>query len=231
MKKYVLLSVIILAAIAVQSQVGFYSYPVRFGFKVDPVFINNLSPKENNPTRDASKMGVNYGLMAGVMFRDGRSSFATGLEVVHTGGKLNYTQNGLFGAGNYNLKLQYLQVPLSIKLKTNFINGLRWWGQFGTYAGALIGSRLDFVPASGNTLASQSNLSVIKSMNGLNIGLLAGLGGEYRIAERTDLLFGLGLENGFTDVTANKKLFSNSNRWNDGKVALNRWAIRLGVFF
>src|SRR5690606_37774095 len=175
-----------------------------------------------------SGFGVNYGLMADVMFSDGRGAFATGLEVAHASSELTYStaSRGLkraeaAGAGqNYDLKLQYLQIPLSVKLKTNQHNGFRCWGQFGTYMGALLKSRLDYSYGS----ASESNINAMKYTNKLNLGLLVGAGGEYEIAPKSDLFFGLGLENGFTDITSN-------GDWKDGKVGLNRWAIRLGMFF
>ena len=203
-----------------------YGRSVRLGFKLDPVFVNSLSPKENGINKEGSGFGINYGLMADIMFSDGRGAFATGIEVAHSSAKLNYTENsGLIGTGTYKLKLQHLQIPLSVKLKTNEHDGLRWWGQFGTYIAPLLGSRLDYAPAGSNAGKAETNRNSMKETNRLNMGLLIGAGGEYRIADKTDLFFGLGFENGFVDVTTNSK-------WhNDGKVNLNRWAIRLGMFF
>lgn len=227
MKKTVFLVVatVLISSIQVQAQRGFYGRPVRLGFKADPVFLNNLRPIENGVEKNGSKFGINYGLMADVMLADGRGAFATGLEVAHVGASLKYSKNGLYGAGDYDMHLQYLQIPLSIKLKTNSFEGIRWWGQFGTYLGALLRSRVDYDPASSSSLSpAVSNVNILSKTNKANLGLIMGAGGEMRIAERTDLFFGLGFENGFTDITTNKN-------WSDGKVSLNRWAIRLGLFF
>ncbi|WP_346236974.1 porin family protein [Niabella insulamsoli] len=229
MKKIILFTLMgIVAASGLHAQREYYGKKVRFGFKIDPVFANSLKPAENGIDRTGSGFGVNYGLMADIMFSDGRGAFATGLEVAHASSELTYSTNnrGLYRAEaagqdqRYDLKLQYLQIPLSVKLKTNQQNGFRFWGQFGTYMGALLKSRLDY--AYGST--SGDNVNAMKNTHNLNMGLLIGAGGEYKLAEKTDLFFGLGLENGFTDITRNKD-------WEDGKVGLNRWAIRLGVFF
>ncbi len=223
MKKMFLLGVVSsVFCLASYAQAYVNGRPVRFGFKIDPVFANSLKPAENDIERTGSGFGINYGLMADVMFSDGRGAFATGLEVVHASSKLNYntTTRGLYrseAAGSdqeYKLKLQYLQIPLSVKLRTNEQNGFRFWGQFGTYLGALLRSRMDY--SYGST--SGSNVNIMKQTNKANAG------GEYKLADRTDLFFGLGMENGFTDITAN-------SNWKDGKVGLNRWAIRLGMFF
>ncbi|MFV0607240.1 MAG: porin family protein [Niabella sp.] len=231
MKRLVLLATFVFATFAtLLAQREFYGRTVRLGFKLDPVFSNTLSPKDNGVEKDGSGFGVNYGLMADIMFSDGRGAFATGLEVAHAGAKLLYTSDNiglrsdLATTGQdqrYHLKLQYLQIPVSVKLRTNPMdNGMLFWGQFGTYFGALIGSRTNYTIGS-NT---ENNVKTLKETNKLNMGLLVGGGAQYPIAEKTDLYLGLGLENGFTDITSNKQ-------WNDGKVILNRWAIRLGVFF
>ncbi|MCF3109155.1 PorT family protein [Niabella sp. CC-SYL272] len=226
MKKSLLLTMAcVFTGMTLFAQRSFYGRPVRLGFKVDPVFVNTLRPLENGLEKDGSGFGVNYGLMADVQFSDTRGAFATGLEVAHASSSIliKDASKGLYSGNDnqkYKLKLQYLQIPLSVKLKTNDINGLRWWGQFGTYMGALIGSRLDYT--SGDK--SEDNVNAMSKTNKLNMGLLLGAGGEYRLAEKTDLYFGLGFENGFTDITRNKD-------WKDDKVALNRWALRLGVFF
>lgn len=225
MKRTLLLTAVtLLTATTLFAQREFYGRSVRFGFKVDPVFVNSLSPKENGIEKAGSGFGVNYGLMADVMFSDGRGAFATGLEVAHSSASLNYKdKKGLHEEGEYKIKLQHLQIPLSIKLKTNENNGLRWWGQFGTYVAPLLGSRLDYTPTGTGT--ALSNEKIMNATNKLNMGLLVGAGGEFQIAEKTDLFFGLGFENGFVDVTTNSK-------WkDDGKVNLNRWALRLGMFF
>ena len=229
MKRIFMFGVVAFAMVTVlEAQTTFRNRSVRFGFKVDPVFANSLKPSENGIERSGSGFGVNYGLMTDVLFSDGRGAFATGIEVAHGSSELtfNTADRGLYRgeAGSsdqtYKLNLQYLQIPLSVKLKTNPVNGFRFWGQFGTYMGALLKSRMDY--SYGST--SGDNVNVMKQTNKVNIGLLVGAGAEYPIADKTDLFFGLGLENGFTDVTSNKD-------WKDGKVGLNRWAIRLGLFF
>lgn len=225
-RTFLLIAVTLLTTSGLFAQRELYGRSVRFGFKVDPVFINSLSPKENGIEKASSGFGVNYGLMADIMFSDGRGAFATGFEVAHSSASLDYTEKeGLNGTGEYKIKLQHIQIPLSVKLKTNENNGLRWWGQFGTYLAPLIGSRVDYTPGGSNAGTEISNQKAMNATNKVNMGLLIGAGGELTVAEKTDLFFGVGFENGFVDVTSNSD-------WNDdGKVNLNRWALRLGMFF
>ncbi|MFT3904571.1 MAG: porin family protein [Niabella sp.] len=235
MKNYFLLTAFVLGfASLANAQYEFYGRPVRLGFKIDPVISNSLKPAENGVDKDGGKLGINYGLMVDVAFRDSRGAFATGLEISHAAASLKYAaggSKGLYrneasGEQRYDVKLQYIQIPLTVKLKTNETSeGLRWWGQFGTYLGALTRARADISYAKkegGNEKLDNQN--IFSKTNRINMGLMLGAGGEYELSENTDLYFGLGYENGFTDVTSNKN-------WHDGKVALNRFAIRLGLFF
>ncbi len=225
---YLVCALALSAPIFGQTEIG--NRKVRLGFKLDPVFLNNLKPADDGIKKDGAKFGVSYGVMADFLFNDEKGAFATGLEIVHAGGNLKYEAGSNKGlrrneattanaAQYYDIKLQYIQIPLSLKLKTEEKNKFTWWGQFGTYTGFLIGSRTDI--RYGNV--SEDKVKANKYMVPLNMGLLLGAGGEYSIAEKTDLYFGLGFESGFTDITRNK-------RWDDDKVTLKRWALRVGIF-
>lgn len=225
---YLVCAITLSAPIFGQTEIG--DRKVRLGFKLDPVFLNNLKPADDGIKRDGARFGISYGIMADILFNDEKGAFATGLEIVHAGGSLKYEAGSDKGlrrteaatanaAQFYDISLQYLQVPLSLKLKTVEKNKFAWWGQFGTYTGFLLGGRSDI--SYGNI--SEDKVKINKYTVPVNMGLLLGAGGEYSIAERTDLYFGLGFESGFTDVTRNKK-------WNDDKVTLKRWAVRIGIF-
>lgn len=225
---YLVCAIALSATVFGQTEIG--NRKVRLGFKLDPVFLNNLKPADDGIKKDGAKFGVSYGVMADILFNDEKGAFATGLEIVHGGGNLKYEAGSTKGlrrneaaalnaAQYYDIKLQYIQVPLSLKLKTEEKNKFTWWGQFGTYTGFLIGARTDV--SYGNV--SEEKVKINKQTVPLNMGLLLGAGGEYSIAEKTDLYFGIGFESGFTDVTRNKK-------WDDDKVTLKRWALRIGIF-
>lgn len=199
---------------------------IRIGFKLDPG-IGWLGPKENFVSKDGSKFAFSYGFMADFII-DPNYAIASGLQISHSGGKLRYRNDvGLFEGGQsadenvYNLNLQYLEIPLALKLKTNPINDLTYWGQFGTYLGVNIGARLDA------TVDGQPEITkekVTKQIIPINAGLLLGAGIEYPLNDKTTLSLGLGFQNGFVDVTKN-------NTWNDAKVILNNFSIRAGVYF
>ncbi len=220
MKRIFILALAVLFINLAYGQTRIGNRNVRLGFKFDPVFSNVLHPNEAGVEKDGSKVGFSYGMMTDFLFNDGRGAFASGIEIANASSSVKYTDvtKGLDPAiaRAYDLRLQYIQVPLSIKLKSNRNDGIAWWGQFGTYLGVPIRARADY--------AHIEKQNIYSSITKLNAGLLLGAGGEYQLDNKTDLFFGVGLENGFVDVTRNKN-------WHDGKVNLNRWALRLGIFF
>ncbi len=105
---------------------------------------------------------------------DPNYAIASGLQITHSGGKLRFPNDkGLFEEGLstnenlYDLRLQYLEIPVALKLKTNPINDLTYWGQFGTYLGVNIGARLnatvdgkpEFVKEKIREIAEESHLA------------------------------------------------------------------------
>lgn len=198
---------------------------VRLGFKLDPA-ISVLRPQEAGITRNAAKLGLSYGIMVDFLLdRSGSYAIATGLEVNMGGSKLKYDGGkGLEqfkqNPAEYDLKVQHIEIPFSLKLKTTAYNGIAFWGQFGTYAGFPIRGRADVISLS----QRYDKVNVLKELNPINVGMLLGAGIEYPLGERLTALVGLSFQNGFVDLTRNSK-------WDDGRVNLNRFALRLGMYF
>ena len=164
-------------------------------------------------------LGFSYGLLGDFNFAE-NYSFATGLTITTINGKsteinpVQYT-----AAGTYDLKymMQYIEVPLTVKLKTGNINDIRWFGQFGLSNGFRIGARQD-AKLGGNVVADDINASDFT--NFYRAGLIIGAGGEFNIDDKTSIMAGLTFNNGFTKLTENKYTVKN-----------HYVAINVGVFF
>lgn len=153
-------------------------------------------------------LGFSYGLLGDFNFAE-NYSFATGLTITTINGKsteinpVQYT-----AAGTYDLKymMQYIEVPLTVKLKTGNINDIRWFGQFGLSNGFRIGARQD-AKLGGNVVADDINASDFT--NFYRAGLIIGAGGEFNIDDKTSIMAGLTFNNGFTKLTENKYTVKN----------------------
>ena len=103
------------------------------------------------------------------------------------------------------------------KLKTNKIGDVRWYGQFGLSNDFKIGARQD-ASVGNNMIADDVNSSDWTRF--YRAGLIIGGGAEYDIDEKTSIMAGLSLNNGFTNISTNKNSVRN-----------HYVGINIGVFF
>ncbi|SFD25366.1 Outer membrane protein beta-barrel domain-containing protein [Chitinophaga sp. CF118] len=198
---------------------------VRLGFTLTPAIVT-LKPQESGVTRNAGRAGISFGVMADFLLDEtGRYAIASGLQVTTAGSKLKYDAGkGLddykANPAEYNLKLTYVEIPVALKLKTDVSDGIGFWGQFGTYLDFPVRGRADIVSLT-NTY---DKVNVLRDITPINMGLLIGAGIEYPLGDKLSAVVGLNYQNGFIDVTRNAK-------WNDGKVNMNSFALKLGLFF
>jgi hypothetical protein len=226
MKKTLLLLVALIAAKAGMAQYGNDNFrKVRLGFTASPL-ISILNPQDEGVKRNSVKVGFNFGLMADFNLNEsGTYALASGFQALFAGSTLKYdADKGLSdykpAPAEYNMKLTYIEIPLALKLRTHPREDLSWFGQFGTY--------FDFpVAGKANVISSNQSfdkVSILPEMNRINIGMLIGAGAEYQLGNGLTGTAGITYQNGFVDVTRNKK-------WHDGRVNMNSFALKLGIYF
>lgn len=194
---------------------------LRLGLTAHPTF--GFLKVENGKGNGLST-GFSYGLMSDFEFAE-NYSFATGLTVTTINGKatiLNYNPYSSMIAGanseyDVKYKMQYLQIPLSIKLKTDEKDDMKWYGQFGLTTDFRIGAKQD-VKSGSTTLAD--DVKATDNTKFFRAGMIIGGGVEYRLSGKTSLLGGLTYNNGLTNIAKNDQSVKNHY------VGLN-----IGVFF
>lgn len=224
MIKKVLLSLLLLMSagplFAQNSPVMDYGF--RLGLTAHPTF---GWIKAENGKGNGTSLGFSYGLLADFNFAE-NYSLATGITITTINGKSTeinprmYAQNTNAVATAYDLKykLQYLELPLTVKLKTNKIGDLRWYGQFGLSNDFNIGAKQD-AESGGKGIASNQN---IKSQTRFyRAGLILGAGGEFSVDTHTSITAGLTYNNGFTNIVKD----------GDRSVRNHYIALNLGIFF
>jgi len=209
----------------------------------DPVFHFGLKAvpnmgwiKTDDPDikSDGSRFNFAYGLITEFRFAE-NYAFATGLEVAYRGGKTKQELNTTIGDTTRNtviestLKLQYLELPITLKLKTNEIGYLRYFLQVGVAPGIKIRARGDskVVTATsvsgtsiGQTSTEEENKDIKSDVNTLNMSMIISGGIEYNISGNTNLMLGLVFNNGFLDIDDS-----------DYKLKSNYLGLSIGVLF
>ena len=178
-------------------------YGFRLGLTAHPT-IGWVKPEIGKSNGVA--LGFSYGLLADFNFTQ-NYSFATGLAITTVNGKSTEVITTL-GAGapaqaEYELKykLQYIEVPFTLKLKTVKINNARYYGQFGLSNGILIGAKQD-TDVSGSSSSRDVNIS--DDIKFYRAGLIIGAGAEFDISANSSVTTGLTFNNGFTDIAGSK---------------------------
>jgi len=221
---------------------------LKFGFHVSPT-IGWLSDNNRNIEGAGSNLGVSLGLVGEVFFQENYAfTFGAGFAF-NQGGDLQQRLSGRYWpetdkfpapdslAANTELKynIQFLEVPIGLKLRTRQYGYIRYFIQpnmlfgFKTQAkGKLEG------PNSGGEV---EDLDIRREVNLFNMGIGIGGGIEYEIADDTHLVGGFNLLFGITDVTKDREgnVFDpgrpDVTLDDDSKTKLNRVTIRIGILF
>ena len=200
----------------------------RLGFKFSPN-VSWLASDNSNMTVGEKSLQYGYGLNFDIFFAE-NYAIGTGFNINNTGGKYSYfaeytgddsdangtplTNMKQVGLISRDLRLQYLQIPLTFKMKTNEIGYITYWGQFGLGLNmnlkALSNDEIDyllyqnkntFAWEKSNRASSSSELTDIKNeVNIFSSNLIFAAGIEYNLSGNTSILAGLTFQNGFTDA-------------------------------
>lgn len=197
---------------------------VNFGLQISPL-LSWMKPDVKTISSTGNRFGFSYGLMLDYNLTQ-NYAFSTGLTVAQNGGTLKYdnllafkteTKTDTFPANSeVSYRLQYIEIPLCLKLKTNEIGYMTYFGQFGLSTGINIKAKGDIKNGSKDLVDEKIN----KEVNFLNLGLIMGGGVEYSLGGKTALQGGLYFNNGFVDVTDDKD-----------KAILNYLSLKVGIMF
>lgn len=201
---------------------------VRFGLTFSPQMAW-LKIDNSEFDNEGTELGFNYGVLFDLYLNDiERYAFSTGLIISHTGGQYTFPQPQVDSLGNTivasvsrNLNLQYVEVPVTLRLRTNEIGYITYYGQFGFAPGVVIRAREDREVTLAGVTTGEENIKA-NNINALNLALYLSAGIEYSLSQSTAILAGIYFNNGFTNVV---------NDDDSEKIALNNLGLRLGILF
>ncbi len=225
---------------------------VRLGIQTTPT-TTWMSTNDNQIEGDGTKLGFNLGFMAEFNFAE-NYSFATGASILfNQGGGLKYGYDGDFlpraaadrllssngdiqfdsisSGSTISYGVQYIEIPFSIRLRTNEFGYLRYFAELPIFTIAVKTNAVaDIV---GNTLGNNPVDEAISS-DISPVTLKWGLGGgvEYSISPDLSLIGGVFYTGTLLDVVRNKdtEIFP-SGLEEDSKANIQSLSIRIGILF
>ncbi|MFT6166085.1 MAG: hypothetical protein ACJAV5_001270 [Vicingaceae bacterium] len=210
MKKTTLLAVLLALVIGSFAQKDF-----QLGLQFSPS-IGWLKPVGDNIEADGAKIGYTFGVIGDFNISD-NYIFSTGIQLVNTGftaikpdvQEVTNTQGDLengYGSTVADVRLNYIEVPLTLKLRTNEVGYMKYYAQVGLGLAAnyraLADEKFTYVPANGNSSQPISNEEVDYNdeINLFRAALIIGAGVEYNLSGSTSLVAGVTFNNGFTNI-------------------------------
>lgn len=193
-------------------------------------------------TSDGLKALFNYGLSIDINMG---TNYALNTGIIHrmAGANVNYLDDSNYfhsflntdtsKAGTYEkfytntlvkYKLQYVEIPLVLKLKTNEIGYSTYFMEFGVTPSINVKATGSIKTTSGGNDKTEKNLS--KDVNLFNFGLTIGAGMQYALSGNTKLLAFIQFNNGFLDFTTDYK---DTN--NNAKAILRNLSLGVGIGF
>jgi opacity protein-like surface antigen len=254
MKKITLFTLLTLSAIITNAQ-DFQKFKIAARFSPGIAW---MKPDSKYITNEGNVARFGFGISMDIHFTE-NYAFGTGLEVTRMGGSLSYLNSGRYDGVDYvmsrtrDYRLQYVEVPLTLKLRTNEIGYITYWGQFGIVPGLNINAKgddnVDFLYGKSDTgwaetdrvSFSSEDEDIKNDINIFRVGLLIGAGIEYSLSGNTAVHAGITYNNGFTDVLdgdlvvtddSDKPVFeAGSPKKNEMKSMSNILQLNIGIKF
>jgi hypothetical protein len=222
--------IILLFAVCSLSSVHLFAQKFHFGLGITPT-ASWIHASSDDLEGDGSKIGFNYGLITEFAFTE-NYSLATGITFDNNGGKLK-TKDAQVDTLNfqYEFKLQYVELPITLKMKTNPVGSILYYGQFGVAPGFLLSGKGDVdtqsqvTDSTGTvhavTTTSAEGADISEGINNLNVSLIIALGLEYSLGGSTKAIAAITFSNGFMDVLDG----------DNSKASTNTLGLTLGILF
>jgi|WetSurMetagenome_2_1015567.scaffolds.fasta_scaffold00009_20 hypothetical protein len=205
---------------------------LTIGIHADPL-ISWFSSDIDSVLNKGARSGFNFGITINRFFGP-NYAFSTGINVISAGGKLKTRRNTTFDVTTgvdpvvpantaITYKIQYLSIPLGLKLQTNQIGYITYFVDLGLDPKIVIGNKADINELN---LENQKVPGEVRTFN-ISYHVMAGI--EYAMGGNTAIVLGLGFEDNFADIT-NDYVDPPFNQPED-KISHKLLSIRLGVNF
>ncbi len=199
---------------------------IRFNVHFDPQFAWLSSSDHDKIDPDGSIFHLQAGIQMDYFFAE-NYAFVLGFGINNLGGNLRYSDSVSYGTEErpvvivpdqrIKMNLQYLDIPLGLKLKTEELG----YGTFFLQVGFNPMFNINAHMTSKDEVYDQEDIK--ESINLFNLGYHVGAGIEYRLGGNTAAIGGIRWTSGLTNVTDSTQDGTN--------ISLNSISIHLGILF
>jgi hypothetical protein len=226
--KLVAIAIMLLIAPTAKSQRTYNeNQRLTIGLHFDPLvgwFGSDNIRVSNKGARPGYNLGIDLNKYFGKNY-----SISFGLDLIGAGGRLTHVDTTDLVFANFTsrvlpgdpviYRIQYLAVPVGLKLQTNQIGYITYFADLGFDPKVAIGGKIDIKD---NGIEGENAASELKLFN-LSWHITAGI--EYSIGGTTSLVLGLNFENNFFDITKEKGIQP------EDKISHKMLGVRMGIIF
>ena len=223
MRRIILLSAIILFTLTTNAQ------KVSGGLSFSPI-LSWVKTDNQSVETDDKRFSFGYGAFIDYNFTD-NFSFSSGININELGGKLKYTDSLMFEyegkldtlpAGTRVMyKVRYVEIPISIKGKTNEIGYFTYFMKAGL-------SPMFRWKASGDIEHSDEveNINIKEEVRLFNLAFHIGAGFEYSLGGNTAIITEILYYNGLADITPD-----DTDKLNNYNILTHQFMLKVGIKF
>jgi len=175
----------------------------QLGAKISPN-ISWLNSNSQDIKSDGTSAKFSWGFIADFQFAE-KYYFSTGFNINSMGGKITHNDStSALGTGTLhrNIKIRYVEFPVSVKMKTRQFGYLTYFGQIGLGLGMKLTAKSDddLYPKNTNIATSNMDVKIEDQINFFRLSMILSAGVEYSLGGSTSLFGALTFNNGFSNI-------------------------------
>ena len=210
------------------------SAQVEIGLKISPsVNYFRASSQNTGFQGDGAKIGFGGGVFLDYFFGE-NYAFNTGLFLTGKGGTYSYNEKVFSPGGSpvpvsQKLGIDYVEVPLTIKLFTNEVaTDTRLFFQVGPSVAIPVGARINGDKFYNDPYNNNASTKALDHVFGVDVNILGSIGAEYQLGKSTKALFGISYHHGLIDID---RYFEKDRGFSDVTIKNSVFALDLGLKF
>ena len=195
--------------------------------------LSYLKPKANDYVSDGIRGSYSYGLV--VDYNLTRNyTFSTGVRFSSYGGKLMFNDTiPAQGSTLLKYRVNYLEIPLALKLKTNDMGYFKPFVQIGLNNGFRLSASTDneFTATGASSPATTENVDAVDLTSFYRLSLEFGIGSEFSISQSLSAFAILTFQNGLTNSLTGTNWDWTESKETKNSAMFKKFALTVGLMF